>query len=272
MDQPLRYATLPAPVHWRTVDFISDLHLAPEEPGTFDIWAHYMRSTRADAVVILGDLFEAWIGDDAVTGESFEARCAAVLDDCHADLAFMRGNRDFLVGSDFLAQYGIHDLATDPTLLLVHDQRLLLSHGDLLCVDDVAYQAYRKQVRSPAWQQRVLALPLAERRALAAQMREQSSALQAELDPAQYADANASLARHWLLQSGATTLIHGHTHKPADHALGQDARGRSLSRVVLSDWHICAGIQRAEVLRLSATGDSLTRIDPLANTGASLSR
>lgn len=255
-------STLQAPAHWRTVDFISDLHLNPEEPHTLDAWSRYMRSTRADAVLILGDLFEAWPGDDAATPGSFEARCGDVLDTCRADLAFMRGNRDFLIGSTFLSRHKVRDLAADPTVLVLPSgPRLLLSHGDLLCVDDVAYQQYRKQVRDPAWQQQVLALPLARRRALARQMRDQSSALQAELDPAQYADADAGLARQWLQQADATVLIHGHTHKPADHALGPDAQGRPLTRVVLSDWHVDANHHRAEVLRRDA-GGALKRLDP----------
>lgn len=262
MSGPLSFSTLRAPAHWRTVDFISDLHLKPGEPQTLDAWARYMCATQADAVVILGDLFEAWIGDDAAFPGSFEARCGSVLDQCAADLAFMRGNRDFLVGSAFMLRHDVRDLSTDPTLLvLASGQRLLLSHGDLLCVDDVAYQQYRRQVRSPAWQQRVLALPLEERRTLARQMRAHSSGQQAELDPARYADADDDLARHWLQQADAAILIHGHTHKPADHALGSDAQGRALARVVLSDWHVDAGGYRAEVLRV-APGAAPTRLDP----------
>ena len=154
------FGMLHAPDHWRTVDFISDLHLKPEEPATFEAWARYMAQTRADAVIILGDLFEAWVGDDAAAPGSFEARCGAVLDACPADLAFMRGNRDFLVGSDFLARHGMRDLADDPTVLVLGAQRIVLSHGDLLCTDDVAYQQFRQQVRSSDWQHVFLARPL----------------------------------------------------------------------------------------------------------------
>lgn len=254
-DSPPSFATVHAPASWRVVDFISDLHLKPEEPQTVQAWARYMRATAADAVVILGDLFEAWIGDDAAMPGSFEARCGSILDSCNAHLAFMRGNRDFLVGSDFLSRHGVLDLAADPTVLvLANGQRLLLSHGDLLCVDDTAYQAYRKQVRDPAWQAQALALPLAQRRDIARQMRAQSSALQAEMDPARYADADDALARQWLQQAGAATLIHGHTHKPADHELAPDTRDRRLRRIVLTDWHVDAQAQRAEVLRRHADG------------------
>jgi len=238
------FGALQAPAHWRTVDFISDLHLGPEEPRTFDAWARYLGRTRADAVIILGDLFEAWVGDDAAVPGSFEARC----------------NRDFLLGHDFLARHRVRELASDPTVLTFGQQRYLLSHGDLLCTDDVAYQQFRAQVRSPQWQQAFLARPLAERQAIARQMRAQSQAHQAT--QAAYADADAALARQWLRQADATVLIHGHTHRPADHALGPDARGRPLTQVVLSDWHIDARTQRAQVLRLDAQG--LTRLPPEA--------
>ena len=170
------FGVLHAPDHWRTVDFISDLHLKPEEPATFEAWARYMAQTRADAVIILGDLFEVWVGDDAAAPGSFEAHCGGVLDACPADLAFMRGNRDFLVGSDFLARHGMRDLADDPTVLVLGAQRIVLSHGDLLCTDDVAYQQFRQQVRSSDWQHVFLARPLPERQAIARQMREHSEA------------------------------------------------------------------------------------------------
>lgn len=256
-----RFAALPAPAHWRTVDFISDLHLKPEEPGTFDAWADYLGRTPADALFILGDLFEAWVGDDSAVPGSFEQRCGERLQVAagRAELFFMHGNRDFLVGADFLARCGVRALA-DPTLLDFAGQRYLLTHGDLLCTDDVAYQQFRRQVRTEAWQREFLARPLAERQALARQMRAQSERHQAT--QAVYADVDAELARRWLQASGASTLIHGHTHRPDDHALGSDGSGRRLQRVVLSDWHIDAGTRRAQVLRLDDAG--LRRLAPEA--------
>jgi UDP-2,3-diacylglucosamine hydrolase len=255
-----RFGVLTAPEHWRTVDFISDLHLKPEEPRTFEAWARTMRATRADAVVILGDLFEAWVGDDAAAPGSFEHRCGEVLDACRADLAFMRGNRDFLVGAGFLARHGVRDLA-DPTVLAFAGQRLVLTHGDLLCTGDVPYQQFRAQVRGDEWQRAFLARPLPERQAIAQQMRQHSEARHAATAPADYAHADAALARRWLLAADATTLIHGHTHQPADHPLGRDEAGRALTQVVLSDWHVDGGTRRAQVLRLSSSG-TLERIDP----------
>lgn len=249
---------LHASTDWRTVDVISDLHLRPEEPATFDAWARYLAAPGADAVFILGDLFEVWVGDDAAQPGTFEARCGRVLAACPVPVFFLRGNRDFLVGSDFLARCGVRDLPADPTLLLWAGQRVLLSHGDLLCTDDTAYQQFRAQVRSAEWQRAFATQPLAQRQALARQMRAQSQAHQA--GQTEYGHTDAALARRWLLDAGATLLIHGHTHRPADHALGADAQGRALTQVVLSDWHIDAGARRAQLLRLHADGQR-QRID-----------
>lgn len=249
------FAALTAPAHWRAVDFISDLHLSASEPGTFDAWQCYLRDTRADAVFILGDLFEVWVGDDsAAWPDSFEARCGEVLRaaSAAADVFFMPGNRDFLVGGDFLARCGVQPLA-DPTVLTFGSGRYLLTHGDLLCTGDTAYQQFRVQVRASAWQQAFLARPLAERQLMARQMRERSRQHHAEAGP--YADIDADLARRWLAEAAAATLIHGHTHQPGDHALGP-----GLTRAVLSDWHVGGATRRAQVLRLSAGGD-LRRID-----------
>ena len=248
-------AELAAPPSWRTVDFISDLHLNADEPATFRAWQTYMQSTPADAVFILGDLFEVWIGDDAVSADigtqadaSFEVRCARVLAHAGSRLAlfFMHGNRDFLIGQALMnACYAT--LLNDPTVLSFAGQRWLLSHGDALCLDDTDYLAFRQQVRSPGWQQDFLARPLTERQAIAREMRRQSEARkQSGID---YADVDASAARHWLQAAHAPMLIHGHTHKPALHDLGH-----GLSRVVLSDWDAAASLPRAEVLRLDRSG------------------
>lgn len=253
-----RFAALPARAGWRTVDFISDLHLKPEEPATFAAWEHYLLHTPADAVFLLGDLFEVWVGDDCATPGSFEARCGALLRAAGAavDLLFMRGNRDFLVGREFLAQHGVQDLA-DPSVLTFAGTRYVLTHGDLLCTADVAYQQFRQQVRTPEWQAAFLARPLAERQAIARQMREQSEAQHAGQT---YAPTDDALARQWLAAGDATELIHGHTHQPADHDLGTDAQGRRLSQHVLSDWHLADGVRRLQVLRLDA--DGLMRVTP----------
>ena len=248
-------AELQAPQYWRTVDFISDLHLQADEPATFSAWQAYLQATPADAVFILGDLFEVWVGDDALCGDlrtdpdaSFENRCASALGQAASRLAlfFMHGNRDFLVGPALMALCNT-TLLGDPTVLTFAGQRWLLSHGDALCLDDSDYLQFRQQVRSQAWQQAFLARPLAERQAIARDMRRQSEAR--KLSSIDYVDVNTAAARRWLEAANARTLIHGHTHKPAVHDLGD-----GFSRVVLSDWDSQARPPRADVLRLSARG------------------
>ena len=169
---------LVAPALWHTVEFISDLHLDPAEPGTLAAWRRYLRSSRADAIFMLGDLFEVWVGDDAMSEpSSFEARGCALLRAAARRLPvyFMHGNRDFLAGPAFLAGCGITGLE-DPTVLVFGGQRYVLSHGDLLCLDDVDYQRFRLQARSAAWQQQFLTQPLATRRVQARGIRQESEA------------------------------------------------------------------------------------------------
>ncbi|MEO8020713.1 UDP-2,3-diacylglucosamine diphosphatase [Polaromonas sp.] len=250
-----RIAELHAPPSWATVDFISDLHLQASEPATFAAWQHYMESTPADAVFILGDLFEVWVGDDAVGNKlpdgadsSFEDRCVRVLGQAAGRLAlfFMHGNRDFLVGQRLMDLCNTTLLA-DPTVLDFNGQRWLLSHGDAMCLGDVDYMQFRRQVRSPQWQRAFLARPLAERQAIARGLREQSEARKKSGAP--YADVDAAAALGQLQAAKAQILIHGHTHQPAVHDLGH-----GHSRVVLSDWDAAAPVPRAEVLRLTAGG------------------
>ena len=248
-------AALHAPPSWRTVDFISDLHLSDDAPDTVAAWQHYLESTPADAVFILGDLFEVWVGDDAVNDAAvraatpmphtrFEDRCARVLRQAGSRLAlyFMHGNRDFLVGQRLMDLCHC-TLLSDPTVLVFEGQRWLLSHGDALCLDDVDYLQFRQQVRSPSWQNVFLAKPLAERQAIARELRQQSEAR--KRSGADYADVDADAARQSLQAAHASTLIHGHTHKPAQHDLGN-----GLTRIVLSDWDADVPRFRAEVLRL----------------------
>ena len=244
-----RFEELDAPSHWRTVDFISDLHLHPDEPATFAAWQQYLAHTPADAVFMLGDLFEVWVGDDAAQDpDSFEARCAQVMAAAsqQRDLFFLCGNRDFLVGPEFLRQSHTTGLA-DPCVLQWGAQRWLLSHGDALCLDDVDYQRFRQLARSPAWQHQFLAQPLELRRTQARNIRNQSEAR--KRTETVYADVDTPAALAWLQAAQAPVLIHGHTHRPATHDLGDGCR-----RHVLSDWDLAATPPRADVLRLTATG------------------
>ena len=242
---------------WETIDFISDLHLSEETPRGFDAWAAYMSNTPADAVVILGDLFEAWPGDDA-RHAGFEARCAAVLTATAAarPVAFMVGNRDFLVGQPMLAGCNVQPLA-DPTVLVAGGQRLLLSHGDVLCLGDTEYQRIRTLARSAAWQQSFLSQSLEVRRAQVRQMRAQSERHNRSRAGTDYADVDLPTAMQWMQAVAAPIFIHGHTHKPATEAIAP-----GLVRHVLSDWDLDhADPARAEVLRWQR--GMLTRL-PLA--------
>ncbi len=252
-----------APSEWRAIDFISDLHLADDTPASFDAWAEHLRSTPADAVFILGDLFDAWPGDDARV-EGFEARCAAVLKDAARQrfLAFMAGNRDFLVGPALLDECGVRGLG-DPTVIEAFGQRVLLSHGDAWCLADGEYQRMRRQVRSAAWQQAVLSQSLAQRRALARQLRQQSESAATGRGSADWADVDAPLAVAWMRENATPVLVHGHTHRPATEQL---APGRV--RHVLSDWALEPGIPpRAEILRWRE--DGFARVPPSRSSSLS---
>ncbi|MFT3720066.1 UDP-2,3-diacylglucosamine diphosphatase [Pseudorhodoferax sp.] len=247
------FAELAAPPGWRAVDLLSDVHLRPEEPATFAAWEQAVTHSDADALFILGDLFEVWVGDDALdpaVGDDsplgqFERRCAEVLRGATArrPVYFMHGNRDFLFGPRGLQATGMQ-LLHDPTVLLFAGTRWLLTHGDALCLDDVAYQQFRRQVHDPAWQRASLQHPLALRRQMARQIRQASE--QRKDQGLGYADVDAQAARAWLQAAGSATLIHGHTHMPAEHDLGDGMR-----RLVMTDWEAEARPPRLEILRLS---------------------
>ena len=242
---------LTAPADWAQVDLLSDLHLGPDTPGTLARLARHLRGTPAQAVMLLGDIFEVWVGDDA-RHEPFEAGVVRLLHEASQRLAlfFMPGNRDFLVGAELLRDAGMTALP-DPTVLAAFGQRWLLVHGDAQCLDDTAYQAFRRQVRSADWQAQVLAQPLEARQALGRQMRAGSRAAQAAQLMA--TDLDAQACRALLAEAGATTMIHGHTHRPAEHDLGD-----GLKRIVLSDWDFDTTPPRGDVIRLSAA--SLQRL------------
>jgi UDP-2,3-diacylglucosamine hydrolase len=233
-----------APAAWRHIDFISDLHLADDTPHGFSAWREFLLDTGADAVFILGDLFEAWVGDDA-RFEGFERDGAAVLTEAakRRPLFFMVGNRDFLLGAEMLAACGVEHLP-DPTVLSAFGERALLTHGDAWCLGDVPYQQFRAQVRHPAWQAQVLARPLAERRLMARSLRSESERAAAAHE-GEWFDVDATTALRAMVENAAPTLVHGHTHRPASEAL---APGRV--RHVLSDWELDHGpAARAEVMR-----------------------
>lgn len=241
---------LHAPPSWRCIDFISDLHLHEGLPHTTRALADYLDRTPAGAVFMLGDVFEAWVGDD-MRGQPYEAACVELLAKAGSrlHLAIMVGNRDFLLGDEMLAACHAHKLH-DPTVLHAFGQAMLLIHGDELCLADRDYLKFRAQIRNRQWQQGFLAHPLQARLAQARQMREASQMHQRAQTPEVWADVDEAAATHWMQAAGVNTLIHGHTHRPSDEAFGP----AGAMRHVLSDWDLDHGHARAEVLRLTANG------------------
>ncbi len=243
------FAQFHADPAWKTIDLLSDVHLHADQPRTFAAWRDHLLGTPADAVLMLGDLFEVWVGDDARHGR-FEAECLAVLQAASHQrvLAFLPGNRDFLVGDMLLAEAGVRRLA-DPTVLLAFGERFLLTHGDALCLADTDYQRFRAEVRGADWQTAFLALPLDERQRQARAMRDASAVRQAAMPAEQWSDVDNGAAAGWLAQANARIMVHGHTHRPALHALPGGG-----CRHVLGDWDFEATPPRARALRLTAGG------------------
>lgn len=217
--------------------FISDLHLDDSRPQITDLFERYLASDEvrtAEALYILGDLVEAWIGDDDDAELPARiARATRAVSDAGVPVYFMVGNRDFLLGETFAARAGMR-LLDDGTVHSVQGQPTLLMHGDLLCTDDLAYQAVRRQVRTPEWQAQILAMPLAARRAFAAKAREDSKAHTGSTMET-IMDVNAGAVADAMRKAGVTRLIHGHTHRPAIHRFELD--GGPAERIVLGDWY-----------------------------------
>ncbi|WP_295883390.1 UDP-2,3-diacylglucosamine diphosphatase [uncultured Thiohalocapsa sp.] len=213
--------------------FISDLHLSPEQPQLTALFLDWLRTRAAGAaaVYILGDLFDAWIGDDDDTYADIETGLAA-LTAAGTPCFVMHGNRDFLLGRRFARRTGC-TLLRDPARISLDGEPVLLMHGDLLCTDDVAYQRFRRRVRNPLVQWLFLRQPLHKRRGIAAGYRRRSAAAMAAKSDA-IMDVNAEAVRRRMQRHGVRRLIHGHTHRPADHRLDLD--GAPVLRHVLADW------------------------------------
>ncbi|UTW12995.1 UDP-2,3-diacylglucosamine diphosphatase [Marinobacterium rhizophilum] len=218
-----------------TLLFVADLHLRPERPDLSRAFLEFLQQDApgCDALYLLGDIFEAWIGDDApMPGlDAIYAELAA-LSARGTALYFQHGNRDFLVGQAFLDTLGARPLP-DQQLIDVPGGQALLMHGDQLCTDDTEYQAFRSQVRDPAWQQQFLSQSVDERLAIARQLRAASKARGAEKS-ADIMDVNPAAVSAALSAAGVDLLIHGHTHRPAIHD-NQISQG-SGTRIVLGDW------------------------------------
>jgi UDP-2,3-diacylglucosamine hydrolase len=235
-----------------TTLFISDLHLTPRRPHITELFFDILRgeAREAEALYILGDLFEYWIGDDAADTLGYSAVIQHIgeLAEAGVPVYFMRGNRDFLVGERFADDTGC-EILDDPTVVDLYDEPALLMHGDSLCTDDLAHQKFRATVGDRAWQRSFLDKPVAERMQMAeaarAQSREHKDSVSMEI-----MDVNQRAVRKAFDEYGVRLLIHGHTHRPAIH----DGRPDGTRRIVLGDWY-----EQSSVLRCSPGGQ---RLDP----------
>lgn len=237
-----------------SVLFVSDLHLDASRPAITALFLELLagEARGAEALYILGDLFEAWVGDDD-PGEPGASVCAALrtLAASGVPVFLMRGNRDFLYGQGIANRCGAR-LLPDPCVVSLAGRPTLLMHGDLLCSDDLAYQAFRRQVRDPDWQAKFLSQPLAARQAFAAQARAASKQHQSGVSEA-ITDVNAATVESTMAAYGVDRLIHGHTHRPAIHSFA--VNGRPATRVVLGDWY-----DQGSVLRVSEDGLALSAL------------
>ena len=237
-----------------TTLFISDLHLDASRPAITDLFLDFLagEARRAEALYILGDLFEVWLGDD--DPDPHHARVAEALSavaGAGTPVYFMVGNRDFLLGEDYAGRAGM-EILTEPRHVDLYGTPTVILHGDVLCTDDTDYQAFRAMVRNPVWQQEFLSRPLEIRRALAGQVREESRSRGQAMAP-EITDVNAGAVEAALREHEVPRMIHGHTHRPNIHHLRVD--DRACERIVLGDWYT-----QGSVLRVDEKGAKLTAL------------
>lgn len=236
--------------------FISDLHIDDERPHLLAGLRQWLdaHADGFDALYVLGDLAEVWVGDDddGATAEALREAMATAAK--RSAVYVMRGNRDFLLGDRFAAETGV-TLLPDPSVVEVDGQRVLLAHGDAYCAGDVEYQQMRALFRSAAWQADVLAKSLTERRALAAALRNQSKAAN-ERKAANIMDVTPAAVAAAMAEADAPLLVHGHTHRPGLHTVGD---GRE--RIVLGDWDRCGWMLALK------EGDAALTCFPLPSAG-----
>jgi UDP-2,3-diacylglucosamine hydrolase len=233
--------------------FISDLHLQESHPRTAEAFFRFLaeRAPQAETLYLLGDIFEYWAGDDDLS-TPFHQRIVDALRGLGEDgvtVYWMAGNRDFLAGQDFARAAGL-TLLPDPHVTTIGGQTVALAHGDALCTDDVKYMAFRAQVRDPAWQQQFLAMPLTQRKAIIAGLREGSRQAHGEKSY-EIMDVTPDAVAALHAATGADVIIHGHTHRPALHR--DPATGRR--RYVLPDWELDAEPVRGGWIAIDADGN-----------------
>jgi UDP-2,3-diacylglucosamine hydrolase len=226
-----------------TTLFISDLHLEADRPDIGKQFLHFLETEarEADDLYILGDLFEAWVGDDDPNTHYFTIkRALRKLTDGGIPVYFMHGNRDFMVGNGFANETGVKIL-DDPYKVTMYGRKTLLTHGDALCLDDVQYQRVRKMVRDPDWQAAMRAKPLKERLRIAKEARRQSleQTINMSLD---ITDVNQDEVKRVIQKYNVDVLLHGHTHRPAVHEV--DLGNRKARRIVLGDWYTQGSVVR----------------------------
>ena len=215
----------------------SDVHLGPATPATAEAFLGFLEAAADEAAALLlpGDIFDAWIGDDVI--QAAPPWLAAALQGLRSTAARIplwlgRGNRDFLMGADLAGALGAH-LLPEPALLQTDYGRVLLTHGDEYCTDDAAYQQFRAMVRNPQWQAQFLAKTIPERLAMAQQARGESQAAN-QMKAAEIMDVNAQAVEQAFRAADVEVMVHGHTHRPGRHVLEVD--GRRRERWVLPDW------------------------------------
>ena len=237
-----------------TTLFISDLHLCADRPEVNDAFFHFLQTSaaEADALYILGDLFEAWIGDDDPAPLSQQViHALRALTDGGTRLYFLHGNRDFAIGKRFAQETGA-TLLKDHALVTLGDQQVLVLHGDTLCTDDVAYQKFRRRIRNPFILNIMRRLPLKTRQNIGIKGREKSMAANSNKS-ASIMDVSPATVTAMMGECGVSTMIHGHTHRPCNHELILDD-GTPAQRIVLGDWGSKGWVVRAndEGLKLSS--------------------
>lgn len=234
-----------------TTLFISDLHLEANQPEIGIQFLSFLagEARGAEALYILGDLFEVWLGDDDPNPYYGEMKSALrTLSDTGVPVYFMHGNRDFTIGADFAAETGI-TILDDPTVVDLYGEEVLLCHGDALCTDDVQYQQVRAMTRQPEWQAMMLAKSIEERIAFAVEARKQSMKRGESLSD-EIMDVNQEAVAAALREHGVAMMLHGHTHRPAVHSV--DLGDRKATRIVLGDWY-----EQGSLVRWDADGPKL---------------
>ncbi|MCJ8298509.1 MAG: UDP-2,3-diacylglucosamine diphosphatase [Pseudomonadales bacterium] len=214
--------------------FVADLHLSAQRPDLIRAFIDFLENTASDCdtLYLLGDIFEAWIGDDYVEAELQPVIDALLVLSKNCQLYFQQGNRDFLASTGFTASIGAQ-LLDDEVLIQLPSQQALIMHGDQLCTDDLDYQKFRSMVRSKPWQQQFLSRPIAERLQIAEHLRTQSKQ-QGQMKASEITDVNLAAVQQVMNQAQVGLLIHGHTHRPATHKIMlQHSVG---CRIVLGDW------------------------------------